>query len=416
MIVWFVLILSIVWISLATALYSNFLPYFSLLSDIKNYNMAYYGANTAIERSLLVLRYQEAWFEGTGGRNKTISNIGDSPASDKWWFWYFDTGDTTLQWTIVSRSDGQAVPWTWRWNTDSYLLSGWSNDWNKLDYRSPQKIPLWVDNTPSDQSYEIDNGDRYSFSVNNIKLHLQLVPSVKEKFSNWWEGDWKLNEDTDGDGDGITNDVIVDRWRKWIYGDGFEFSILPRSLVGSVMMGWDIISLADDESIREDIINTLVSFPTTPPITFWYNFNPLYNNWWGSLKSSQKDTHLMISADQDDLALIDDPSLIIDGDPDNIDYEYRRGDLANQDFTNLLLATVPLRQELNFFLNRNLISIGGGIYPFLQYKIEFDMSGPISQPYFTINGKSQVWDYTVQMNVKKSINKNETLWSFTVVF
>ncbi len=60
MIVGFVLILSIVGIALATALYSNFLPYFSLLSDIKNYNMAYYGANTAIERSLLVLRYQEA--------------------------------------------------------------------------------------------------------------------------------------------------------------------------------------------------------------------------------------------------------------------------------------------------------------------------------------------------------------------
>ena len=64
-------------------------------------------------------------------------------------------------------------------------------------------------------------------------------------------------------------------------------------------------------------------------------------------------------------------------------------------------------QELSLFLTRHLVSLSGGIYPFLEYMLYF--SGTIAQPYFTINGKSQVGDYTVQMNVKKSINKNETL-------
>lgn len=67
MIIAFVLILSSIGLIIAVALYSNFLPYFSLLSDIKNYNIAYYGANAAIERSLSVLRHQEAGFQGSGG-------------------------------------------------------------------------------------------------------------------------------------------------------------------------------------------------------------------------------------------------------------------------------------------------------------------------------------------------------------
>lgn len=390
MIIGFVLILSIVWISLATALYSNFLPYLSLLSDVKNYNMAYYGANTAIERSLLVLRYQEAWFEWVGWWNKNLA-ISDTPPSDQWWFWYYDENNTTLQRTIVSRPDSEFMPGTWKWNTDIYLLSGFSNDWNKLDYRRPQKIPLWVDNTSSSQAY-IEDIDRENFDGEDIVLNLQLIPSVKDKFDFAWG--WKLKEDEDGDGDGIGNDIIVDRWRKWLYDTGSEFSILPRSLIWSETETGDIVSLSDDESIREDTINILSSSWNTP-ITFWNNINPLYDDGVSGLKTDTQTTHLMIS---DDTTATSGISLLT--------------------FNELLRPASNLNsQELNFFLTRHLISDSNAIYPFLQYKINFTwIPSTISQPYFTINWKSQVWDYTVQMNVKKSINKNETLWSFTVVF
>jgi len=393
MIIGFVLILSIVWISLATALYSNFLPYLSLLSDVKNYNMAYYWANTAIERSLLVLRYQEAWFEWTGWWNKIIWwPIIESPSSDQWWFWYYDENNTTLQRTIVSRSDSNFMPGIGKWNTDSYLLSGWSNDWNKLDYRRPQQIPLWVDNTSSVKAYKI-NTDREFFDGGDIVLNLQLIPSVKEKFDDWTPWSWELADDIDWDWDGIGNDVIVDRWRKWFYDTGSEFSILPRSLVWSQTEAGDIESLSDDESIREDSINILSSSPNTS-IIFWKNINPLYNDDSSGLKSDTQTSHLMIS---DDTTATSGISLMT--------------------FNDLLDNPTLTSQELNFFLTRHLISNNNGIYPFLQYSINFVWTpATISQPYFTINGKSQVWDYTVQMNVKKSINKNETLWSFTVVF
>jgi hypothetical protein len=391
MIIGFVLMLSIVWISLATALYSNFLPYLALLSDVKNYNMAYYGANTAIERSLLVLRYQEAWFEWTGWWNKNLL-ISDTPLSDQWWFWYYDENNTTLQRTIVSRPDSQFMPGTWKWNTDIYLLSGSSNDWNKLDYRRPQQIPLWVDNTSSAQAYEI-NTDRAFFDGQDIIFNLQLIPSVREKFDDWDPWSWELADNIDWDWDGIGNDVIVDRWRKWLYDTGSEFSILPRSLVWSDTIIGDIISLSDDESIREDSINILSSSWNTS-ITFWNNINPLYNNDGSGLKPDTQTSHLMIS----------DDTIATSG-------------ISLMTFNDLLLDSSLSSQELNFFLIRPLISRNNSIYPFLQYTINFVWTpATISQPYFTINWKSQVWDYTVQMNVKKSINKNETLWSFTVVF
>jgi hypothetical protein len=69
------------------------------------------------------------------------------------------------------------------------------------------------------------------------------------------------------------------------------------------------------------------------------------------------------------------------------------------------------------FLTKNMTTSLWNIYPFLEYNVNIDWDPQtISQPYFTINGKSQVWQYTVQMNVKKSINKDATLGSFTVVF
>jgi hypothetical protein len=392
MIVWFVLILSIVWVSLATALYSNFLPYLSLLSDVKNYNMAYYGANTAIERSLLVLRYQEAWFEWTGWWNKNLWSIVTSPVSDQWWLWYFDQNTTTLQRTIVSRPNSQSIPGTWQGDTDFYLLSGSSNDWNKLDYRRPQQIPLWVDSTSSDQAYVVSTG-RTFFTGSNIVLNLQLIPSVKEKFSNW-VSDWELNNDNDWDWDGINDDVIVNRWRKWLYDTSSEFSILPRSLVSALNDTADIESSSSDESIRENIINTVSSPFNSYDIVFWDFINPLYNDDGSPLKSNTQNNHLMISDDN-----------------------ATTSGISTSSFNDLLWDSDLSSQELNFFLTNALISKGDWIYPFLQYNIGFEWNpATISQPYFTINGKSQVWDYTVQMNLRKSINKNDALWSFTVVF
>ena len=156
MIIIFVLILWIIGLSIALALYSSFLPYFSLLRDIKDYNMAYYGANTAIERSLLVLRQQEAWFEWTGWWIRSMSADVQSDVSYNQDFGYFDN-KTDLMWRIQSRSQDGVLPIWWKWNSKVYNLTTWSNDYNVLSYGRTQTIPLWYDGTPQKNAYQKDS-------------------------------------------------------------------------------------------------------------------------------------------------------------------------------------------------------------------------------------------------------------------
>lgn len=388
MIVGFVLVLSVVWISIATALYSNFLPYFSLLSDIKNYNMAYYGANTAIERSLLVLRYQDAGFEWTGWRSPSGSvwPSSDSLSNN---FWYYTSG-TTLQRSIQSRGKDGQIPGTWNGTIDSYFLWSESNNYNMLSYRTPQEIPLWVDTTSSEQAY-VSDSEYQPYQWWELQLQLQLPSSVKEKFSGWW-GLWKLNDtDNDLDNDGSPNDTIVDRWWKGLYNNGLElsdFSILPRSVVA--IASWsDTPSVGStDESIREDIINTMTTSPDKL-ITFQWKINPL-EEWFAKFSWPH---HLIIGNDS-----------ISDS-------------LQDEKFSDLLNNTNIKNQTLHLFLTKQLLSLSNNIYPFLEYRVLFNWDwSTIAQPYFTVSSKSKVGNYTVQMNLKKSINKDDTLWSFTVVF
>ena len=396
MIVWFVLILSIVWIALATALYSNFLPYFSLLSDIRNYNMAYYGANSAIERSFLVLRYQEAWFQWSWWWNKTISFGPESDKLSNELFGYY-TNSTKLYWSILGRSDWNSIPWIWKWNIDSYLLSWASNDWNMLNYRSPQRIPLWVDTTTSQNAYvSWWVNERDYFNWRDISLNLQLIPSVKDLFSNQSDPHlWKLQTSNDWDWDWVGDDIIVDRWRKGLYDSrNFQFSIIPRSLVWILSWSDDIIVEDEDESIRESIINRLSDYQSVPPISFAGNINLLYTPGDpNSLRNWERETHLMISDDSTEA-----------------------NSIGQRTFNEILADWHITDQEINLFLTKKLLSESNWIYPFLQYNLRFDWDPNIAQPYFSINWKSQIWQYTVQMNVKKPVNKDETLWSFTVVF
>jgi hypothetical protein len=50
MLIIFVVILLVVGLAIIGSLYSLFLPFFQQLSDIKQYNVAYYGAVSSVER------------------------------------------------------------------------------------------------------------------------------------------------------------------------------------------------------------------------------------------------------------------------------------------------------------------------------------------------------------------------------
>lgn len=373
------------------ALYSNFLPYFSLLSDVRDYNIAYYGAQTAVERSLSVLRYREAGFEWSGGwiDNNVIWPLSDYQneyLSDK-----FRVLTREIQW----RTDGM-IPTPWQGNIEYRLLSWVSNDYNMLSYHSPLRLLLSVDNTQWINAYRIDLDNIIYYNWGGFEISLRLNPVIADIFDpNDNDSDWNLcNSIRDSSGDGITDDVVVDRGRKGKYNDGFslqDFSIIPRNVVvyNSVINTW-LVDDANDGSARERDINTMSTNNTL--IQFTDTINPLTNF---RLATPTVTGHLMIASQ----SLIDQ--------------------IASDTFQALLINNNIIDQELILFLARLLETCEEDIYPFLEYKINYDTNGDstyLPDPWFMIHGKSQVWWYTVNMYVRKSINKDDTLSSFTVVF
>ena len=232
MILIFVLLLWIIWLSIALSLYSGFLPYFSLLKDIKQYNMAYYGANTSIERSLLVLRQQEAWYESNGWwNNETRFAVSSDLLPWEWILPTFD-GNNYMNWTIKSRTTDGSIPLSGNWNSPSSL------NYNILKYGQTQTIPLWIDDTSKEQAYDKDE-KRLWYYGDEIDLYLHLPNDVRESFLSAWLSDDDImlcDENCDSDDDGVMNDIVV--WRRFDgllnhdISDPFNFSILPKNDFG----------------------------------------------------------------------------------------------------------------------------------------------------------------------------------------
>ena len=403
MVLWFVIVLTIVGMSLSLVMYAHLLPFIGTLGDIKEYNMAYYGAQSSLERSLLVLRQREAWFDGAWGVQWTwfVWPATDIVSS----FGLFDRSWNTLYRRIAGRSD--TIPWTGMGNIEPNLITnGTSNDYNTLWYIYPQNIPLWYDSTPSYGAYRSDSNAIRSLSWSWIGLTVSLTlnDTIKNMFlTQWWVGAESLDSTTDYDGDGTSDDIAVDRWRKWSYTDtttsqSWSFTILPRSVVSYNSSSVGMVSV-DDESIRESIINNNPANGSTLVIS-----NPL-NQWWFNplwiVSNPLATSHRIIT-----------------------DY----GSLSGVSFIDLLAWWMPnliiTKQMLTLSLFSPLMAQIGSLYPFIQYKVvcEWCDSGvsagwpQIAQPYFLINGESTIGHYTVTMQLKKWINNDGVVSQFTVIF
>lgn len=386
MIIVFVLILWFIGLSLALALYSNFLPSFSLLRDIKNYNMAYYWANSSIERSLLVLRYQEAWFEASGWWSVNPLWVLSDNSFDQ--FSYFDS-DTHLFWDIQSRSHDGLIPLSGMWNAET-------SSHNILKYWQLQTIPLWVDNTPPELSY-VNDPSRQQYDGENLDIWFILPPSLQGVFEDSTDQYLLSDEDCsfgdvfcDIDGDGYANDIVI--W--WTLNglltvwDWYPFSIISRNLIGR-LDGWsDIIHFSNDSSIRENDINIMTQ-NNTDFISFSNNLNPL-NIFW---RTDNPSWHSIIGSEN-----------VFDND---VDMSYFRELFQNPNVVDL---------ELKLSLLQKLITRNNNIYPYLHYKIEVDTDSDVAQPYFYIQWQSKVGDYVVRMNVTKPLDRQNVIDSFTVIF
>ncbi len=385
MIIWFVLVFSIIGLALAVALYSSFLPYFSLLSDIKNYNIAYYGAQTAVERSLSVLRYREAWFEWSGGWVWTTPSWPVSDYQNE----YLSDNIRSLAREIQWRTDG-VIPRTWQGNIEYRLLSWTSNEYNMLSYHTPLRLPLSVDETLWSSAYSTGSDQIISYDGNGFEIQLRLNPVIRAIFDPADNAEWRLCNDEDNSGDSIRDDVIVDRWRRGKF-DWQDFSIIPRNMVrfNTWTNTW-LVDMVNDASIRESDVNSMTT-TNSDVVVFWNTINPLdqFREEWTLITG-----HLMIASQE-----------VIEN-------------IGTSSFEDLLGDTTNITdQELTLFLARLLETCWDDIYPFLEYRIVYDGGwDQLPDPWFRIHGKWQAGWYTVNIYVRKSTNRDDTLSSFTVVF
>lgn len=400
MVLWFVIVLSIVGVSLALVMYANLLPFIGTLWDIKEYNMAYYGAQSALERSLLVLRQRESWFEGEWW---WTWNTFVWPVSDRLKdFGWFEREGNNLYRHIEGR-DSQ-VPSPGQGMVEPYLLSGAvSNNYNILWYIHPQTIGLWYDATDVRDAYSMDDSIIRSFSWagHGLSAYLTLNDTIKNAFASQWSNASNLSVDDDYDGDGTSDDIAVDRWRKGHYYNvdnlqSWTFTILPRSVITYNSGGIGTVSANDDESIRESVINTVLTGAVLriSSSTNEWEFNPL-----STVYTPNASSHRIIT-DYDQLSGTSFIDLLAGGSPD-----------------------LPITQQsLTLSLFSPLLTSLSNLYPFVQYKVVCegcDSSSSwslLAQPYFIINGKSTVGDYSVTMQLRRSIDEAWVVSQFTVIF
>lgn len=378
----FMMILSVAGVAIALSLYSLFTPYFSLLKDIKHYNMAYYGANMAMERSLLVLRQQGPGFEGTGGWQWSV---GHWPVSDHGALPSLAGLESTVLWSIRSRS-------SLKQNKHYLPGDGLGNDlydqrMNTITHGQTVRIPLWIDLTNPSSAYKNDGEVRtIKSSMNSLILRLVLPPSLYYR-----EGFWSLcDADSspcstfkDLDEDGVDDDVIVS-WRMDGRMGRNSFTILPRQVIGKFDGDQNIGVKQKDSMIRESSINAMKD--SYKMVLFADGYNPIAGI--NPLMSGSE--HLIISP---------------------VWFNF----LKNQTFHQIFSHNSIEKLSLTLTLTNQLRAQGGQIYPFLSYQLIGDRS-PFAQPYFFLQGVGKVGDYTVTMKAIKPIDKQNLLSSFTVIF
>lgn len=364
----FVFILLIVGIGILVSVYSVFFPFIKNLGEISNYNTAYYGAVSSVERAELALKYKLPGFEWSGGY---MSGNNRWPKSDykTWSFGFINSGAAGGMYRqIISKTN--RIPNVWEGNVEYLLASEGSDDFNMLDYQTPEKFILSYDNSASDTAYTTTtNLSGFDGSFTGL---IRLPPKVASGYG----GDAALCTSLacDTNGDHVADDIIVDRSLEW-NSNGMYFKIVPY--ISVLYYSGMFVDTYKDIAIRKSVINQ------TGKLYFGEaNFNPIDN---ANYASNNLTWHVVIA---------NNPSAV-----------------TTVPFDDLLSSVTWL--ELNLGLI-NLLSTTNQIYPFLEYR--FGFSSDVSDRFYTIKWNARVGEYDVQVIVKKPTSQWSTAWSFTVIF
>ena len=341
------------------------------------------------ERWLLALRYHEAWFEW-------VSGLGTWNTSDNLFIHTFGKLTTDpnadISWTIQSRTIN-SIPWSWDGNIETLFATWDSNNYNSLSYYEWLEIPLFLDNTSLASEYYSDplpaNIDSLSAGGTlNIKWTFRLPPKIKAGLQNEW-----LDDLTDIDSDTILDDVIVNRWLKWI--DTIEntnFSIIPTIRQNFALF---VPIYEYDNALRESILNDweLIENISTEPVApndFWFHFSIP-----GNVTNSLLVEHniLPLSSQQS-------------------------GNSFEDIFNDASLTWITLSFNIINRMRTNL----GNIYPFIEWKLKAcnilwcNQSIVLPDRFYTIQWLGKVWNNTVRINIKKPVRETSNTSNFTIIF
>lgn len=358
-------------------LYSLFLPFITTLWDIRQYNIAYYWAISSIERAELVLRYHSAWFEWTWWWIWT-TNLWWSESDDKINdFWLISDENNWMRWNIKSRS-AWSIPEPWKGNIDLQLRDtlSQSQDYNKFEYHLAEEFVLDLDNTTDVNNFYRPNSQEIqkftsNWSTTNISANIRLPKKIENSMAwVWLDTNWDLEWDW------IWNDWVVLRSISWNLDWEWDFKIQPTVSVDYNSSTQN----ADDSVIREDVINSWID----PNIKFKSNINPIEDIRWTTLI-----TH----------SIIPENSSLIDKKFQTIFNDSNISDL------HLKISIVNL-----------LKNSSGNIYPFLEYKINFDWVNEIPDRFYHIYWNAKVWEYNININFDKPVIDTSPYSDFTVLF
>lgn len=374
MIIIITLVLLIIWTALLTSIYSIVNPFLYNLWEIKNYNIAYYWAIWSIERWLLVLKYHKQWFEWSWWWNWNINywNINDKIQS---WFSLLWANKNWMRFEIKSRNQWQ-IPSNWKWNIEFDFRWNWSENFNKLEYKSSEEIILDIDNTTNSWNYYTWIINRnYAYNFLNSSPQISGTFRLPSKIYSWFWNLW-LCTTCDLDWDLIWNDIIINRS---LFGS-FNWNIFSIIPINSVNYSTNQ-PLENDTFLREDIINN-----SSTNIKFWNSSNPITSRSISDWKHNSIPETFWLSWST---------------------------------FSTILQNNQISWLHLKFSLVNFALTQSKQLYPFIEYKLEIlNNSTAVTIPdrFFHIYWNSKVWKYHVIIKIDKPVINTNSSSDFTILF
>ncbi len=387
------LIVVMIWATLLSWIYAIMNPFTQQLGSIQRYNIAYYGAIASVERAELVLRWHEAWFEWSWWfiDKKTYWNSSDYQSSIIKKQYYGQLALTWLWngifWKVTSMTNWNVIPEPGHGDLDPDI-SSWEN-YNKLTFAKSLQFAFYKDITWTWWYYTwVTNSNIKDIKIPpstwlqiSIRWPLKLVKKYNNGNASWTI----LNaDDADLDGDGITDDAVVNR-SLFGYTWDQQFTIFP-----SINTSWDSVQ-SDDTIIRENTVN----YYNTESNNVIFNTNSKDTN--PCEDKNENVTWFNVSPDN---AVTTWFNNILDNNSNTVSYAQSHNEISK----------VNLKLSLVNYLKYD----ASDVYPYLEVKV--NTWTPIPWKNFNILWEWRAWEYDVKIMIKKSIFNSSAASDFTVLF